>query len=183
MCYLISLNCTDFTGLVPLSRRTEGQHQVCLALTVAVRSRWGKPEGPGTFSAYRHMVFLGAFPWCMAAAVSCTLPLHLWVPLLLPTLLDESLTSLVLRDTGHVFGGGWGRLEMQRAEWQAGFVQFYSVLLVVEMGEKMNVPVKNPPSNLTGSAWLIPSHITQKLCWRLTGERCIKCSAEPEQWN
>lgn len=27
-------------------------------------------------------------------------------------------------------------------------MQFYSVLLVVEMGEKMNVPVKNPPLQL-----------------------------------
>lgn len=59
----------------------------------------------------------------------------------------------------------------------------HNVLLVVEMGEKRNVRIKSLLYTVTGSAWLVLSHVSHNLCWRLTGQRCIKCSAEPEQCN
>lgn len=62
-------------------------------------------------------------------------------------------------------------------------MQSHSVLLAVEMREKKRDWVKNLLYTLTGSAWLVLSHVSHSLRWRLTGQRCIKCSAEPEQCN
>lgn len=84
------------------------------------------------------MLFLGhVVPRSVAVVTSCKQALHLWVPLLFPPPANMSLTSSVPQDTG-----GRGRLELQGAERQAGFVQSHGVLPVVEMGEKVNISVK-----------------------------------------
>lgn len=111
-------------------------------------------------------------------STSCTQPRHIWVP----PLLKKSWTSLVLQSSGCLWW--WGdRLEMQGAERQAGFVQSHSVLLAVETAEKKNLRAKSLLYTLAVGAWLVLSHISHSLCRRLTGQRCIKCSAEPEQCN
>lgn len=51
------------------------------------------------------------------------------------------------------------------------------------MGDKKNAWVKSLLYTWTGGAWLVLSHISHNLHWRLTGQRCIMCSAEPEQCN
>lgn len=72
---------------------------------------------------------------------------------------------------------------MEGAGWKAGFVQSHSVLVAVEVGEKKKEWIKSLLYTLTVSTWLVLSHVSHSLWWRLTGQRCIKCSAEPEQCN
>lgn len=154
-----------------------------LAVTPALHDPEGQPEGSGTFSTYRHLL-LGAFPWYVADPVSCTQPWLLWVPLLLPTLMNKPFTSSVLQDSGNIFSGASG-VEVKGAGWQGGFVWFPTMCCWLwKLEWKTSVEIN--PHTHTHRNWCCLAGIQSdrsKNCWRLPGVRCIMCSAEAEQWS